>query len=332
MRTPIELPDRRGLICGFILRPQLPPQPIEWDTLMGDLASVDGIVWLHFNLADIRARNWIADCEGIPVAAREKLLDRDPHIQLESLQDGFFGVLGDLHYDFDVDPDSLGLVRIYVDRKYLISIRGRPLKAMDRLRLALSHGEQIDTSIDLIIHLLQYMSDLFSGVITNIREIVDEIEDQVLKGNFQDRRGDIGTARRGLARLRRHLNGNRQALSQRLMSHIPSWCRETEILELRRNIERLDAVVQDLELVQERARLLQEEIAGRLQEQVNQNLYVLSIVTTIFLPVTLITGIFGMNVGGVPWTQESIGFWWAILTMVATLGVTLVALRRQKLL
>jgi zinc transporter len=89
-------------------------------------------------------------------------------------------------------------------------------------------------------------------------------------------------------------------------------------------------LIQDLELVQERARLLQEEIAARLQETVNRNLYVLSIVTTFFLPVTLITGIFGMNVGGMPWTQEPIGIWWVLLIMSITAAMTFGALQRQK--
>jgi zinc transporter len=331
MRTPIELPDHRGLICGFLLRPQLPPQPLEWEALTAEFATADRLIWLHFNLADVRARTWIASCEHIPEVAREMLLDSEPHIQLESLKDGFVGILGDLHYQFDAEPDSLGLVRIYLDRGCLISVRGRPLKATDRLRIALLHGEQIETSIDLLVHLLEYMTEIFSSVTIDIREVVDEIEDQLLKGNFQDKRGEIGTARRSLARLRRHLTGNRQVLSQRLMTRLPTWCREIDVSELRRNLERLDAVIQDLELVQERARLLQEEIAGQLQETVNQNLYMLSIVTTIFLPITLVTGVFGMNVGGVPWTQEPVGFWLAILTMVATLSITLFLLRRQQL-
>ncbi|WP_373538798.1 CorA family divalent cation transporter [Chamaesiphon sp.] len=331
MRTPIELPDHHGLICGFGLRSQLPPQQLEWRTLTAALTEPYETVWLHFNLADVRARNWIATCDRIPQVARELLLTAEPHIQLEVLAEGFVSVLGDLHYDFDADPDNLGLLRMYVAPGWVISVRGRPLKAIDRLRVSLLHGAQIETSLDLMVHFLQHVTEIFGNVIVNLRAVVDEIEDRVLNGDFQEQRSEIGILRRRLARLRRHLNGNRQALTQYLLPRLPIWCRDTDVVELRRDLERLDAVMQDLELVQERARLLQEEMAGRLQETLNRNLYVLSIVTTIFLPVTLVTGIFGMNVGGVPWTQEPIGFWWTILTMVATLATTLMVLRRQQL-
>ncbi len=82
--------------------------------------------------------------------------------------------------------------------------------------------------------------------------------------------------------------------------------------------------------MQERARLLQEEIAGLLTEATNRNLFLLSMVTTTLLPITLITGVFGMNVGGLPWVGTHSGFWWVMLVMVLALVLTLVLLRRRR--
>jgi zinc transporter len=330
MHSVIELPDHRGLICGFLLCPTLPAQRLEWETLAEAFNVADGTVWLHFNLVDTRARQWINNCDRIPAAVKEMLLDMSPHNQLEVVDNGFMMVLGDLHYEFDIDPDSLGLLRIYVDQNCVITLRGRPLKAIDQLRLALINEAPIKTSLDLIVHFLEYANDIFGIVVTERRGVIDDLEDQILKGIFYEQRGELGILRRSLAKLRRHLNGNQHVLSRNLMPRLPSWCLEADVSELHRNIEHLDGLIQDLELVQERARLLQEEIAARLQETVNRNLYVLSIVTTFFLPVTLITGIFGMNVGGVPWTQEPIGIWWVLLIMSITAGVTFGALQRQK--
>jgi zinc transporter len=327
--TPIELPDRHGLICGFLLRPHAPAELLEWEDLPAVFNTHEGVVWLHFNLVDARARSWIATCDRIPVGARELFLESTHHIQLEVINDGIFTVLGDLNYELDADPDSKCLLRMYIDSTCAISARLRPLKAVDRLRRDLLRGESIETSLDLMVHFLQYLTEMFDTIIASQREIVDEMEYQILKENFQEMRGDLGRLRRKLVSVRRHLNGNRQVLSYHLLPRLPRWCQENDVLELRRNIERLDAVAQNLDLVQERARLLQEEMAGQLQETVNRNLYALSIVTTIFLPATLITGIFGMNVGGLPWAQEPFGFAWSMFTMIATLTVTFMLLKRQ---
>lgn len=135
--------------------------------------------------------------------------------------------------------------------------------------------------------------------------------------------------RRLLVHLRRHLSAERYALSH-ISVQLPSSCSEAEMLLFHRAFEKLCSVVQDLELIQDRARLLQEEIASRLGEATNRNLYVLSIVTTVFLPLTLITGIFGMNVSGLPLTQNTFGFWWVMLSMAITVAIAFVVLRRGR--
>ncbi len=328
----IEFKDYHGLLCGFLLCPQAPVQPLEWEDVSEVLATGDRAVWLHFNLIDVRARDWITNCDRLPDVAKDLLLAVDPHIQLEIVEDGFMSVIGDLYYEFHADPDSLGLLRIYVDRNLMISVRTKPLKAIDGLRRNLYHGESIESPMDLMVHLLELLNDLFDRVVTDLREAVEDMEDQILKENFYADRHELSRVRRLLAQLRRHLNANRQVLNSRLMHHLPSWCSEIEESELIRNLDRLTAVTQDLDLVQERARLVQEEMASRLQETVNRNLYVLSIVTTVFLPITLITGIFGMNVGGLPWTENSLGFLWSMSLMGLTLTIVFIILKKQQFL
>jgi zinc transporter len=117
-----------------------------------------------------------------------------------------------------------------------------------------------------------------------------------------------------------------------LMSRLPAVFAADDRQALREAIDALDAVAQDLEVVQERARLLQEEIAGRVGEATNRNLYVLSIVTTLLLPITLITGVFGMNVAGLPGTREPAGFWLVMGLMVVVLALSIYFLRRRRML
>ena len=110
----------------------------------------------------------------------------------------------------------------------------------------------------------------------------------------------------------------------------PAWFRDGETSDLRRSIERLSGVSQDLESIQERARLLQDEIAGRIGNATNQNLYIVSLLTAIFLPITLITGIFGMNVGGLPFLEQETGFAWVIGLMLLTVTISLVLLHWRR--
>ena len=97
--------------------------------------------------------------------------------------------------------------------------------------------------------------------------------------------------------------------------------------------EEFRELVDDLTETQERAKLLQEELAARLAEQTNSNLYILSLFTAILLPPSLIAGIFGMNVVGVPGVENGspMAFWWVMLGMAAVSGLILLLLYWRRL-
>jgi zinc transporter len=320
-----DVDDGEGLICGF----RLSPLGAGGAELL-DLPPDGGVpLWLHFNVSDSRAHRWLRAQSALPAAAREVLLDPAPRIHARKLERGFTAVLGDLNHDFDADPDGFGELRIYLDRERVITTRRHPLKSVDRLRRALTGSGQLGDGSTLVWfqNLIETLGETFAGVLETLAERVDEAEDRILAGSYQKPGRALGAMRRLLARLRRHLNANRVALST-VPERELGWGDAEHRRGLREAIARLDAVGQDLELIQERARLLEEEIGRRLSEATNRNLFVLSVVTTALLPITLLTGVFGMNVGGLPWLDSPSGFGHVLTMMVTLISVALVFLYR----
>ena len=117
-----------------------------------------------------------------------------------------------------------------------------------------------------------------------------------------------------------------------LTGRVPEFCDEDCPRRWGQLVERFAQIAQELELVQERTRLLQEEIASNLNEATNRNLFVISVATTIMLPVSLVTGIWGMNVGGIPWVGDPQGFTRICVMMVAIVSAVLLLLRRSRIL
>ena len=327
----LDIPDSGGLICGFRLHHTDKPQPLLVYAADKHSELPHEPHWLHFNLADTRATQWLNACSLIPEDARELLLDSDTHIRSENFDHSLALIIGDLFHDFKDDPEELGVLRLYLDNQRLITGRGHPLKSVDRLRRELFEGMVFANSLDLFARLIYDIGDSMHTVIKNLNDRVDDAEDQILAGHLHNQGSELGRIRRLLARLRRHLSANRQALHHAL-PHIARWS-HYDISELRQAVEHLESTIQDLELVQERTRLLQEEIAGRMSEATNRNLYILSIVTVTLLPINLITGIFGMNTGGLPWGQDDpSGFWWVIFFMIIAVIASLTILHRKHIL
>jgi zinc transporter len=263
----------------------------------------------------------------VPEEQRDLLLETDKRIHLQIFPESFVAVLGDLHHDFDADPEGFGALRVYVDANVIISGRAHPLRSVDRLRRELQRSDASESPVEVFEQLIQQLAETVAAVSVKLGDTVEDAEDEILAGRVHDQGKELGRVRRLLARLRRQVNANRSALLP-LATRLQGLVNAEQKQRLREAVEHLDAVGQDLELVTERARLLQEEIAGRLGEATNRNLYVLSIVTTAMLPITLITGIFGMNVGGLPFADGKHGFWLVIAVMGATLLGTRVFLKR----
>lgn len=327
----LELVDHHGLVCGYRVDASGEMSPVEWVDMDAALSADDALVWLHFDQADARARDWIAGCHHIPAAAKTILLGSDAHMRIESAGGGLAGVVGDLHHEFSVKSDQLDVLRLYLDNRCLISARRKPLAGVEKLREAISEGLKVDRPIALVTQFLHHVTDTLGDLISELAENVDEMEEKVLEESAEQPGEELGRIRRTSARLRRHMVPQQHALLG-LLSRLPSWIDSVEAVKLRTAIERLGNLGHDLDLVQERARLLQEQASARLMEATNRNLYMISIVTTIFLPMTLITGLFGMNLGGLPAQQDPMGFWYGLGLMVATGIGTLIILRKVKML
>lgn len=307
----IELRDNKGLICGFCLRSQDRADEIE-------ISAIDTQVppqiplWLHFNLNDTRARNWVANCVWLPPDSREVLLSSNHSVHLESVGNGIAGALADVYTD---DSTEFGDLHFYVDENCLITGRRHSGTAIGVLREDLANGVPMSSTSFLFNRLLNHLVASRAKLVAEYAELIDDAEDRVFGGEYRETK--LGQLRRRMARLRRQLVSDRHPLID-LSAHPPSSWQKPAIKQLRHIARALTSVWQDLELVEERARLLNEEIDSRLVERTNRNLYFISVAAAVFLPVTLISGIFGINVGGLPWLEDASGFLWVIGCMVTT--------------
>jgi zinc transporter len=97
--------------------------------------------------------------------------------------------------------------------------------------------------------------------------------------------------------------------------------RESERLYIREFMERTTRIIEELDSIRDRAALLQEEIKNKISDQMNKTIYVLTIVGSIFLPLSFFTGLFGINLAGIPGAEGKFSFYIFSLIIVV-LGLT----------
>jgi zinc transporter len=207
-----------------------------------------------------------------------------------------------------------------VTERVAVSARSHPLKSIDRLRQAVREGGRFDSSLSLLIHLMHDQGDVLVRIVREATVQVDAVEDTLERGQLQRKRADLGKLRRVLVRLQRLLAPEPGALF-RLLRQPPAWIAERDLDELRQGTEEFSLVLRDLMALQERIKLLQEEIAAQVSEQTNRSLFTLTVITVLGLPINICTGLFGMNVGGIPFSESPHGFLMIFLLLIIFTGL-----------
>lgn len=253
--------------------------------------------WLHLNLADHGTRSWI-EAAALPADIRELLLSSDTH-QRALVDSGTVGcVLHDFERDFDVaDTARIGVLRLALTPSLLITTRLHPLRSADIARHRLERGPVLtgpSAALDLMIGAI---TENVAGISRTLSADVQKAEDAFLEGHHPPTTRDLIGIRRRVAQLHRLLDGMR-GVFHRLEEdeELPAALLAT-VEKLAQRIQSLDG---DIVAVQGQVRLLRDELDIQAAQRTNQNLYVLSIMTALMLPATLVTGIFGMNTGGMP--------------------------------
>jgi zinc transporter len=336
LATPAYSSDRTGLVWAYRFAPGASGVQIDADEALTvaahpDGARLDEFVWLHFDLTSAAAERTLRERLDLPEAFFAGLEEQSRSTQIEHSGDGLVAVVNDVLFDFRFEATQVSTLLVAVDRHRVVTARRKPLRSIDRLRTAVREGEGFDSPASLLVHLLRDQADVLVAIVRDATTRIDHIEDTFLAKRLDIRRADLGALRRVLVRLRRLLAPEPATLF-RLLNRPPKWIAEDDRVALRQSTEEFAAVLNDVAALLERSKLLQEEIAAKVNEQSNRFLLLLSIVTVIGLPFTMIGGLFGMNVGGIPFGEHPRGFWIIVaLVAIATGALVWLLLRMRRL-
>ncbi|MYM85482.1 magnesium transporter CorA [Duganella sp. FT50W] len=328
--------DQSGLVCGYLFGRAAGGQGLPLDSdaarqwLQERARHPQEFIWLHFNLANTASEKWLHEHTALPEEFYDSLHEGPRSTRLELADNTLIAVVNDVVHDFTYEPSDIATLWLTVDRQIAISARRKPLRAVDSLRNAVRGGEPIRSSVELLTHLLRDQADALIQIVRDAITTVDRIEDNLLAGKLTTKRASLGALRRVLVRLQRLLAPEPAALF-RLLQKPPTWMADIDTQELRQSTEEFSLVLADMASLQERIKLIQEEIAALAGEATNRSLFVLTVVTVLALPINIIAGLMGMNVGGIPLSDSPHGF---MVVVVVVASFTVIAgwlsFRRQR--
>lgn len=287
-----------------------------------------GLLWLHLDVLSTRAREWMSASSEIDNLIQDALLAIETRPRIVPTDRGLLLVLRGVNLNPGSDPDDMVAIRVWLETDRILTSRRRRLLSIQDIREAVEAGRGPATAGGFVVLLVERLAERIGSVVNGIEEALEDAEEGSRDWEVSTLRSRLVELRRQTAAIRRYLAPQRDALD-RLYRQPGSLFSDPEAQELREVSDRITRYLEDLDLARERVMVLQEELQGRLANEQNSRMYLLSVVAAIFLPLTFVTGLLGMNVAGLPGTEDPASFVLAVLTMVA-LGVILLLVFRWK--
>lgn len=281
-------------------------------------APETGFDWIHL---DAGAGDVATELQrlGASEFVTEALLAADTRPRCLSLGETALVNLRGVNLNPDNAPEDMVSIRIWLSENRILSVRRRRLRAVTDLVESVDRGLSLKTPASLVAGVSLRLIDRMNPTITALNEAVDDLEDLTLDGQHSNARIVIADLRREATMLRRYLAPQRDALSSLALQQF-AWITDRDRNALRDAADQTTRLTEDLDAVRERAAIIRDQIAETRADQMNRHTMILSIAAAIFLPLGLLAGMLGMNVGGLPGVDEPLAFWWVTGGLTITGG------------
>lgn len=317
-----------GLLNAFLLDGKGGGAALDWAGIR-NWTPDQGTLWVHLDFTQEGTHRWLMRESGLDSLIAEALTADETRPRCESIDDGLLLSLRGVNCNPGSEPEDMVSVRLFCTAERIISTRRRQLLSISDLVQSLERGDGPRTGGELTAMLAERLIERMIDVINGLEERIDDMEENIILEMGQESRGNILDLRREIIMLRRYIAPQRDAMNK-LSAADAAWLSKKNKLQLRESSDTITRHVEDLDSARDRASVAYEELSSRLSEQMNSRMYVLSLVAGLFLPLGFLTGLLGVNVGGIPLADDPLGFLEVVIFMIILIVIQVIVFRRKK--
>lgn len=330
--TDYDIEEGHGpLLFGRVLDGNGGASPLRWRDIQHWKPEVSKeVVWIHLNRDTELLSDWLQGATGMPEPTAELLVSHDSRPR--SFREGkntLVAILRGINYNADARPEDMVSLQLWSDGRRIITLRSAPMQTPRHVMSELDAGRGPEDAGRLITDLVEVMIARMNRSIVEMNSHIDQIEVAAIDCEPEEVLGQISTIRRYCLALKRHMSPQHEAL-ERIAHTAPEWFEDHDRREIEESIDRLKRYLDDIDISKESALVLQDEMRARALARSEAVSYKLTMVAGIFLPLTFLTGLLGINVGGMPGVDDWRAFWIVVLLCVGCLFATLFLFRKWK--
>lgn len=322
------------LLFGRVLDGRGGARAIGWEQAQGWRPRAPGeVLWLHLDRVRPGVAEWLESELGIPEPTAELLTSDQTRPRAFREGDTLVATLRGINFNPGAQPEDMVSMQLWCDGHRVITLRRHPLQTPRDAQTDLDRGKGATDAGALVTALTEHLVDRMNRSIVDMNEEIDRLE--ALDFDIEDADPllvKIATIRRDCLALQRHMGPQHVAL-EAISRDAPPWFEEHDRREIAESIERLARYLADIDVSKESAVVLMDELRSRAFARSEKTNRRLTLVATVFLPLSFLVGLFGINVGGMPWAQipgDPEGFWFVTGLCVLFAVATVLLFRRWR--
>jgi len=280
------------------------------------------LVWTHLALRDSEVREWLAARASLAPFVVDALTATETRPRCDAADGGAVINLRGLATVSEDADDALASIRMFVAAGRVWSVSRQSLDAIGRVCDAVRAGRILDPG-NLVTEMAMAITEELDPMVADLGDQLDDCEENLDTHRAFALRRSVNRVRVAAIGYRRFVLPQRQALEK--LANLPAaWLSSDDRLHLSGAADRAARMAEELEAIRERAALVHETLTDLRAETLDQRALVIAIVAMVFLPLTFLTGLLGMNVEGIPFAREPWAFW-GVVGVSAAMAVAIAA-------
>lgn len=276
-----------------------------------DLATVGPedtrFIWIHLNGRHADAKKFLREQLKLDPSIVRAMLAEEMRPRLEEMGPGTLLMLRGINFNPGPTPEDLVSTRLWISGNQIVSVGRRKSRTIADLDDRIRHGRGPKRLGEFVAMLCASLNDGIEPALDELEEATDRLEAQSLENPDAGLRNNIAAIRKQATLFRRHISPQRDVYN-RLQYGQQVWLAAADKWLMQDNNDRMMRYLEDLDALRDRAQILQDELSSALSTKLNKNLYVLSVITAIFMPLGFFSGLLGMNVDGIPGAHDPFAF------------------------
>ncbi len=289
----------------------------------------DGLSWVHLDGTSKMTGVWLKkEVQYLDHLITDALLADETRPRITEFGNGFLIILRGVNLNHNDEPEDMVSIRMWIDSERIITVQKRAMKSVFDLRDQIESGKIIKNSAEFLYNLIYQILFVTSPFLYALNEKVDDLEEKIMTTHDAKFREELMQIRSQSAVFRRYLAPQKEVISK-LKIIVTPWINDWSRRHFQENFDHISQMIEEIDEAASRSKILHDELANALSEKINRNMYKLSMITLIFMPLTFLTGLFGMNVGGIPGSDSPIAFYFCCVVMMLVALLQVFFFRRK---